>query len=35
MEFLQPLLMVVIAGVIGVIMWSILIPMADLVNVIK
>jgi len=35
MDLIQPLLMVIIAGVIGIIVGSIFLPMADLVNVIK
>jgi type II secretory pathway component PulF len=35
MDLIQPLLMVIIAVVIGMIVWSIFLPMAELVNVIQ
>lgn len=35
MNFLEPILMALIAVVVGVIVWSIFLPMAELVNVIK
>lgn len=35
MDLIQPILMVIIAAVIGIIIWSVFLPMAELVNVIQ